>query len=265
MALGLSEAQVRQAAQALLDARAQRVRLPDLPPGLRPRTTADAEAICELMGIGFGGEVGGWKVGCTDPAVAIKVGLERPFLGRIPAEYVLQSGAAVSWSDLLRPVVEAEIGFRFGRDLPPRAQAYSAEEVADAVDALVPGIEIPESRLTDDHPIGALGMVADQGYAGRFVCGTPLADWRSLDLGAQGVVLSLSGREVARGVGAKAMGNPFEAVVWLANERSRLGDGVRAGQVVSTGSLTGIQWTQPGDLAVADYGALGRVEVRLTA
>jgi 2-keto-4-pentenoate hydratase len=159
--------------------------------------------------------------------------------------------------------VEAEIGFRFGRDLPPRAAPYSAAEVADAIDALVPGIEIPESRLTDDHPLGALGMVADQGYAGRFVCGTPVMRWRELDLSGQPVVLSVGGREVARGTGARAMGNPFEAVVWLVNERSRIGDGVLAGQVVSTGSLTGIQWTRPGDLAVADYGALGRVEVRL--
>jgi 2-keto-4-pentenoate hydratase len=261
--MALSGAQVKAAAQALLDARARRVRLPDLPAGLRPQTTADAEAICEAMGVGFEHPVGGWKVGCTDPVVAIKVGLERPFLGRIPALYVYQSGASVPWSDLLRPVVEAEIGFRFGRDLPPRAAPYSAEEVADAIDALVPGIEIPESRLTDDHPLGALGMVADQGYAGRFVCGTPVMRWRELDLSGQPVVLSVGGREVARGTGARAMGNPFEAVVWLANERSRIGDGVLAGQVVSTGSLTGIQWTRPGDLAVADYGALGRVEVRL--
>ena len=192
----------------------------------------------------------------------VKLGLQRPFCGPIPAHLVYPSGARVKWRELLRPVVEAEIGMRLGRDLPARAAPYTRDEVAAAVATLHPGIEIPESRLADDHPHGALGMVADLGYAGRYVFGDGIADWPSLPREAFAVRLLLNGREIAHS-GAKAFGHPLDGVLWLANHRSRLGDGLRAGAIVSTGSLTGIQWTQEGDEAVADYGALGTVRVHL--
>jgi 2-keto-4-pentenoate hydratase len=105
-------------------------------------------------------------------------------------------------------------------------------------------------------------MVADLGYAGRYVYGEGIRDWRSISWGELSVRLLINGREIA-GSGAKAFGHPLEGVLWLANHRSRLGDGLRAGDIVSTGSLTGIQWTKPGDEAVADYGVLGTVRVHL--
>lgn len=227
-----------------------------------PRTTDEAEAICEAFSRRLEQPFGGWKVGATDPAVPVKLGLERPFCGPIPGHLVLASGARVRWAGLLRPVVEAEIGMRLGCDLPPRAAPYSRDEVADAIETLHPGIEIPESRLADDHPHGALGMVADLGYAGRYVYGEGIRDWRSIPREAFAARLLVNGRQIAHS-GAKAFGHPLDGVLWLANHRSRLGDGLRAGDIVSTGSLTGIQWTTPGDEAVADYGALGLVRVHL--
>ena len=227
-----------------------------------PRTTDEAEAVCEAFARRLERPFGGWKVGATDPSVPVKLGLERPFCGPIPARLVYASGAHVPWDELLRPVFEAEIGMRLGRDLPPRPAPYARDEVADAVETLHPGIEIPESRLADDHPHGALGMVADLGYAGRYVYGEGIRDWRAIPREAFVVRLLVNGREIA-GSGARAFGHPLDGVLWLANHRSRLGDGLRAGDIVSTGSLTGIQWTKKGDEAVADYGALGIVRVHL--
>lgn len=256
--------EIEAAARLLFEARERRRRLSRLPEALSPRTTDDAEAICEAFTRLLERPFGGWKVGATDPAVPIKLGLERPFSGPIPARYVYKSGDRVEWADLLRPVVEAEIGLRLGRDLPPRLQPYTREEVADAIETLHPGIEIPESRLTDDHPHGALGMVADLGYAGRYVWGMGLRDWRSIAKEALAARLLISGREVARGSAAKAFGHPLDGLVWLVNHRGqRFGEGLRAGDIVSTGSLTGIHWTRPGDVVVADYGELGSVTVTL--
>ncbi len=56
-------------------------------------------------------------------------------------------------------------------------------------------------------------------------------------------------------------GTALDGVVWLANHR--FGEGLRAGDIVSTGSLTGSHWTKPGDVAVADSGSLGSVTVTL--
>lgn len=252
------------AARALCEARAARRRLSRLPQELTPRTTDEAEAICEAFARRLEQPLGGWKIGATDPAVPVKLGLERPFCGPIPAHHVYESGAVVPWHDLLRPVVEAEIGLRLGRDLPARVQPYTREEVADAIATLHPGIEIPESRLAGDHPHGALGMVADLGYAGRYVLGPGVADWHTIPRERLEARLLINGREVARGSAAKAFGHPLDGVLWLANHRSqRFGDGLRAGDIVSTGSLTGIHWTRPGDVVVADYGDMGSVSVTL--
>lgn len=259
----MTPAEADAAGALLYEARAARRRLPRLPDALAPRTTDDAEAICEAFTRRLE-PLGGWKVGATDPSVPIKLGLERPFAGPIPAHLVYADGASVPWADLLRPVVEAEIGVRLGRDLPRRDRPYTREEVAEAIDALVPGIEIPESRLTDDHPHGALGMVADLGYAGRFVEGATFRAWRALPPGPLAARLLINGQEVARGTTAKAFGHPADGVAWLANHRQRFGDSLKAGQVISTGSLTGIHWTKPGDAVVADYGELGRVSLAMS-
>ncbi len=257
--------EIEAAARLLFEARASRHRIRRLPDALAPRTTHDAEAICESLTGLLERPLGGWKVGATDPAVPIKLGLERPFCGPIPAIHLYESGARVDWADLMRPVVEAEIGLRLGHDLPPRAGPYTREEVAAAIESLHPGIEIPESRLEDDHPHGALGMVADLGYAGRYVAGAGLRDWQAIPVESLAARLLINGREVARGSAAKAFGHPLDGVVWLANHRGqRFHAGLRAGDIVSTGSLTGIHWTRPGDVVVADYGALGSVTVTMT-
>jgi len=261
--MGLHEQHIRDAARLLLDARARGVRLAQLPHALRPRDSAHAEAICEAMAAGFERPLGGWKIGCIDPRAPTKLGLEGPFCGRIPARLIYRSGAHLPWRELMRPVVEAEIALRLARDLPARSTPWSREDIAAAVDAALPAIEIPESRLQDDHALGWLGMVADQGYAGRLICGSGIAGWRGLDLAGQAVTLRIDGQEVAHGSGARAMGHPLDALVWLANHRSRRGDGLEAGQIVSTGSLTGIHWTRPGAHVVAEYPGLGQVEVVL--
>ncbi len=257
----LSPAQIAEAAQLLLRARRSLTVLERLPPGCVPASIEDAEAICEAMAQEFERPLGGWKIGCLDPSMPIKQGLPRPFCGQIPAFRIYRSGATVAHKELLRAVIEPEIAFRLRRDLAPRAGVYERGEIVEAVGALCPVIEIPESRLSQRHPHGALGMVADQGYAGRLVEGSPCFAWRKLDLPSLSAVVTLNDTEVARGAASRAMGNPLEALLWLANHRRARGDGLRAGQIISTGSMTGVIPVKPCDRVVADFGALGRVEV----
>ncbi len=73
------------------------------------------------------------------------------------------------------------------------------------------------------------------------------------------------GEAVADGVGANALGDPLNVLEWTANHLSALGDGIRAGEVVSTGTCTGLTPIAPGETLVADFGDLGRVEVRFVA
>jgi 2-keto-4-pentenoate hydratase len=79
------------------------------------------------------------------------------------------------------------------------------------------------------------------------------------------VVLRFDGKEIARGVGSAILGDPLAAVVMLANGQPKDGEGLRAGQIVTTGSCTGALPIAAGVEAVADFGALGEVRVRYTS
>ncbi|MSO77353.1 MAG: hypothetical protein EXQ87_10675 [Alphaproteobacteria bacterium] len=251
------------AATCLIRAAEEGRRVRDFPAGCRPSDMAMAEAIADLVTARRGGVFGGWKLGGTNPTARKKAGIERPFRGRVRATMVYESPAEVPWPDLLRAVVEPEIAFRLGRDLPARGSDYGVDDVAPVIEAVLPAIEIPESRLSDDHVTGGLGMVADQGFAGRLVLGPACLDWRRIDLAALRATLAVNGRVVAEGTGDAAMGTPLAALAWLANERIAHGDSLRAGQVISTGSLTGIQPVAPGDKVLADFGPLGEVALTL--
>ena len=101
------------------------------------------------------------------------------------------------------------------------------------------------------------------GTDGVLVYGEAVTDWRQLDLAGLVVELRVAGRVVRTGTGANALGNPLTALVWLANHRSRAGDGLRAGHIHNTGSVTSMFFPKSGDHAVADFGPLGSAELRL--
>ena len=59
----------------------------------------------------------------------------------------------------------------------------------------------------------------------------------------------------------RALGNPTNVVLWLANQQSARGRGLKAGEIVSTGTCTGLDPVRPGDRVQADFGGLGTVDV----
>ncbi len=253
---------VARAADALAAAARDRKRI-SLDGDLRPAAEKDAVAICERLIAGTK-EIGGWKMGAADPAARAKLGIELPFIGAIPSSALDRSPATYRFADMMRPVVESEYAFRMGRDLPRRDKPYTRAEIEDAVEALVIGIEVPESRLADGHGLGGLGAVTDHGGVGRYVLGESFRDWRGIDLIGQPVVLTIAGQERGRGTGASVMGHPVDALTWFANHVAARGNGLKAGQFVSTGSCTGIIPVEAPGQVVADFGPLGRVEATFT-
>src|SRR5262249_14818502 len=157
---------------------------------------------------------------------------------------------------------EAEFAFRIGRDLPPLSAPYGIETVMDAVDRLHVAIEVPDSRFTRFARAGAPQLVADDACANLFVLGPAAAAWRHLDLATHAVAVSKNGGLVARGTGANVLEDPRRALTWLANDRVKRGDLLRAGQVVTTGTCVVPVVIAPGDVVRADFGELGSVEVR---
>lgn len=231
-----------------------------LPEHLRPEKEDDATRINEAIWRINTADVAGWKIGATGPAAQKALGLTRPFTGFIPADCVDANGARYEFARMMRPIVESEYAFRMARTLPPKAGPYSRAEVEAAIGSLIIGLEIPESRLPEDHGLGAFGTLIDHGGTGRFVIGREIEDWRGVDCTDQDVVLTFDGEEVGRGRGSAMMGHPVEALTWFANHLSERGIPLEAGIFVTTGSCTGVVQAMRPLRAVADFGPAGKVE-----
>jgi 2-keto-4-pentenoate hydratase len=207
-------------------------------------------------------EVVGWKVGATAKKLQEMFGVSEPAYGPVFRKTVFQSPAQVPARGLHHRMLESEFAFRFGKDLPSRAKPYLRDEVLDAVDALIPAFEIISprfNRLTaDKFP----QLVADFCANGGAVLGKPIENWRQIDLPAHAVKLFIGGALRQEGDGSLVLGNPLNVLQWLANKFSGQGMGLKKGQFVLTGTMTGIHAPEVGQPAMADFGDLGKVEVR---
>lgn len=256
------------AARELMDARKNRRRIPALSPEAQAASVEEAyelqRAVRRLIGEEVGGRQIGWKIGCTNERAQAHIGIDEPFYGGIFERTAWQSPAEVDSSAFFMTVIEAEIGFVMGEDLPAAAAPYDPSSVAEAIKAALPCVEIVDSRYDDWTTIGAAHIIADNGSHGGWVRGAPVADWQDIDLSELEVSLSAGGREVRQGNGFAVMGNPINALTWLANVRAVYArDGLKAGDFVSTGTTIDVYPAKPGESLVADFGALGKVELSI--
>lgn len=86
---------------------------------------------------------------------------------------------------------------------------------------------------------------------------------QTADLAAVPVLLSVNGEVRSRGRGADALGDPRQALAWLAAAHAVTAAPLRAGQVVITGVCGMPVAVRPGDLVRARFGDLGEVCARL--
>ncbi len=237
-----------------------------LPPPLRPADRAEGYLIQAQLAEPGGAPPYGWKIAATSVAGQNHIGVDGPLAGRLLAAMVHPDGATLPFGANRLRVAEAEFAFRMARDLPPRDAPYNVAEVLDAVATLHPAIEIPDTRFTDVARAGAPQLIADNACAHQFVLGpAATADWRGLDLAAHRVLGTVGARPPRDGIGSNVLGDPCVALAWLANELSRHGETLRAGQVVTTGTCVVPMEVVAGEAVDAAFGALGRVGMRFAA
>ena len=205
-----------------------------------------------------------WKVGSTSAEAQAALGTTEPGAARVPSRFRFTSPAAVPIFAVHDAKLEAEFAFRLGRDLPPRDDDYTADEVTEAIDGIAPSLEIVGSRLAGGLTgSGRAAVTADGGANIALVTGEFIADWQRFDLPSHQMTVTINGELIASGEGRRALGNPFNVMVWLAN-RQRRRDGLRAGEVATTGTCSGLMDLSAGDVIVADYGTLGALQATMT-
>src|SRR4051812_12954021 len=257
----LDNDQIAAAAKTLHDHWHAGTKTGDLDRSRRPRNRAEGYAIQAAMQ--SYGHLFGWKIAATSEAGQKHINVAGPLAGRIFAERVIPDGGTAPMAGNEMAVGEPEFAFRIGRSLPPRATAYSVEEVLSAIDTLHPAIELPDSRFADFVKAGEAQLIADNACAHLFVLGAPTAaDWRAVDLAEERPVVTLRGQRFV-GHGRNVLGDPRLALTWLANELRQLGVTLKAGEVVTTGTCHPPLPIQSGDRFEADFGIFGKVSVAL--
>lgn len=240
----------------------QSTRFDALPAHCRPGSRAEAYAIQAEVAKLSGQSIVGWKIAATSTAGQQHINVEGPIAGCLLSARALEGGARISLAGNRMNVAEAEFAFRMGAHLPERAASYSVPEVLDAVASLHPAIEVPDSRYEDFARVGAAQLIADVACAGWFVIGPATrADWRAVDLAQHRVSAYRNGALAGQGSGANVLGDPRRALAWIANELCTYGDGLRAGDVVMTGTCLTPLPLCAGDSVKADFGAFGVLEV----
>lgn len=254
------------AANLLLQARLAQQPLPNLPADCFPANLLEAyamqEALVEKLIRHYGGAPAGYKIGCTNRAAQQFLNLNSPFYGRLLSAAVFTTPAQFKAKDFVMRVIEPEFAFEIAQDLPAQSTPYTQDEVLAAIGAIIPAIEIVESRYQDWTTVGAASLIADQAVHAAWVRGRPVADWRHLDLAAHRIEFWLNGQLAQTGSGAVVLGHPVNVLTWLANALNEHGKGLQAGDFVTTGiCVNDIYNAAAGDKIKADFGELGSVEV----
>jgi len=207
----------------------------------------------------------GYKVGSTSREAQIVLNTKGPSASPILSEYLFESPATITIYPVQGPAIEGEFALRLFRDLPPREAAYSLSDVVEAVDAVAGAIEIVGSRFVGGLAgKGPFLTAADFGANIALAIGPWNTDWRDLNLAAHDVKVFIDGDFREQGTGARALGNPFNVLKWLANNQSKTGKGLKAGEIISTGTCTGLLDILPGNMVIAKFGSLGSVKIQFT-
>ena len=259
---------IHQAATRLLQAHQARERFRPLPAPLAPRTAEDAYAIQDAyvaLRAHQLGAIAGYKVALSSKEMQRFVGVDAPQAGVLLESTLHASPARVRAADYVRLLVEFEIAVQLAVDLPVADAPFSRSRIAASVRAVMPAIEIADDRNAEygelaRHPYE---LIADNAWSEGAVLGTPVADWKSLDLAALRGVATINGDKVGEGAGAAALGHPLDAVAWVANHLAAHGRGLVFRDVVITGSMITSKFVRPGDLVRFEVERLGAVELHV--
>jgi 2-keto-4-pentenoate hydratase len=209
------------------------------------------------------GDTVGYKVGLTSAAMQTFCGIDHPIAGVVLAKRVHRSGTTVHLQDFGRLGLEFEIAVRIKSDIAMGERPHTVSTIQPYVDGVCAAIELVDDRSADYASLDVRSLVADNSWNAGIV----LSDFAPArpDLEAVLGKVTKDGSPIGEGHGRDILGHPFNSVAWLANQLASRGEGLKAGQIVMTGSV--MKTVFPSESAFYRFviEGLGVVEVRVAA
>lgn len=208
-----------------------------------------------------GDSLAGAKLGLTSKAKQEQMGVDEPAYGWVPSSSVLGADAEVRLDELIHPRAEPEFVFVLGDDLS--SPNCTADQVLDATERVVGGIEIIDSRY-EAFKFTLPDVIADNTSAARALIGDAGVAPRDVDLTQVECTFTVDGEVRGTATGAALLGDPAECVAMLVRHLARKDRGLLAGWIVLAGAPLGAEPLAPGTVATASYSHLGDVTARAT-
>jgi 2-keto-4-pentenoate hydratase len=252
------------AAELLLWARRNQTRLRELPSDLAPRDLNEAYEIQAAAALMRGSSNAGFKLGLTNEDAQRAADTFAPIVGRLDPADIRGNHSKIALPETHLRIVEAEVVFEIGADLPAAHAPYSQQRVMTNVSRAFAGIELCDSRFATSVDPSLACVVADNSNADLLVVGDELSAedlsvFASPSIADLPVTLQPRGKPDVIGSTRKVLGNPLRALTWLANWSARHGVGLKRGQLISSGSCTGMTELACDGAVTATFGSGARV------
>jgi 2-oxo-hept-3-ene-1,7-dioate hydratase len=206
----------------------------------------------------------GWKIGLTSRAMQEQLKIDTPDSGVLLDDMLFADGATVPKSHFIQPRVEAEIAFLMDRDLS--GADVTRDEVIAATAHVAPSLEILDTRILRADPATGKARiitdtVSDNAANAGIVLGAQRHAVQDFDLRWVGAIVKRNDVVEETGLGAGVLDDPITGIVWLVQRLARYGQGLKAGDIVLSGSFVRAIEAPPGSRFEADFGAFGQVSI----
>jgi 2-keto-4-pentenoate hydratase len=208
----------------------------------------------------------GYKIALTTAAMRQMVGHHDSISGCLLQDQILDSGSTFRAEDLCHLLIEFEIAFRMGRDVPATTTPWTRDSILPFVACAYPALEVADDRHADYTRLAQsiLTVAADNAWNQGLVLGQPTSSFSVEGLLTAAGVATIDGQEVGRGTGADVMGHPLDALAWLANHLQQRGLKFSAGDLATTGSLVTSKFPLPGSTVEFSVDGLGSVSLHVS-
>jgi 2-keto-4-pentenoate hydratase len=250
----LSAEKVDQAAHHLLAARKAKTPGATMPESYRPADADGALAIQERVLELLGETIGGWKCGTPNP-------LTGPIVAAIPASAILRSRlCAVPGA---KGLIEPEIAFVIAHDMPPRATPYSDAEIRAAIGEARLVVELITTRYADKASATPFEVLADAYNNHGLFIGPVIPNVLDHSLERLHVTIRTAADVLFDKESGHPSGHPMKGFTWLVHFINSRGQGLKAGEIVTTGSYAGIVEAPLGVSIQVKLNSLGSLELEL--